>query len=85
MTNLEVNLWGQSRMPISNVWGQLWSEVIINVWDQRGTGPLDVSGDLLHELMLSGIFDNSILTPLLPQSAPDLPQEILDPPVESYL
>ena len=72
-------------MPTSNVWGQLWSEVIINVWDQRGTGPLDISGDLLHELILSGIFESLILTPFLPQSAPDLPQEILDPPVESYL
>ena len=72
-------------MPISNVWGQLWSEVIINVWDQRGTGPMDVSGDLLYELIFSGIFGSSILTPLLSQSAPDLPQAILDPPVESYL
>ena len=75
MTNLEVNLWGQSRIPMSNVWGQVWSEVIIDVWGHRGPGPLNVSGDLLHELDFVWCFRelnfDLTLTPVCPRLTPD--------------
>ena len=75
MTKLEVNLWGQFRMPMSNVWSQLWSEIIINVRGHRGTGaPLNVSGDLLHELDFVWCFRELNFDPTLTPVCPGLTQ-----------